>query len=72
MRDGPSRVEFSPDATFAASAVWFTNVSGRQVVIDSRGFAPLATSTDAPIYWRVFSKAANGETVADVPPACCN
>jgi hypothetical protein len=27
------------------------------------------TKNSSPIYWRVVSKGANGETIADVPPA---
>lgn len=63
------RVEFSTDAAFAAGAAWHTNVATTRVTVDSSNLATLAVTPATPIYWRVVSKDANGETIADVPPA---
>jgi len=68
-RDGSSRVEFSSDTTFAASAGWFTNVATTRVVLDTAVISALSRMASAPVYWRVVTKDARGETVAEVPPA---
>ncbi len=63
------RVEFSADPAFAAGAAWHTNVVTPRVTVDSSNLATLAVTPATPIFWRVVSKNANGETIADVPPA---
>jgi len=68
-RDVSYRVEFSPDAAFATGPAWSTNVSTTRVALDSANLAVLAQPPLKPIYWRVISKHATGESIADVPPA---
>jgi len=48
--------------------MWSTNVSATHVVLDEFSFPTDSTNT-LPVYWRVVSITANGETIADVPPA---
>jgi DUF1680 family protein len=68
-REVSYRVEFSTDAKFAAGAAWSTNTASTRVAVDSVNLSALAKSAATPVYWRVVSKDANGETLADVPPA---
>ena len=63
------RVEVSPAAAFPTAGTWTTNVTGTRVTVNSDQFSSLAGSSGGPIYWRVVSRDANGETVPEVPPA---
>ncbi len=68
-RDASYRVEFSTSTAFAEAHVWSTNLSATRVTLNTEALAALTKSSPSPIYWRVVSRNANGETVADVPPA---
>ncbi|MCL4786962.1 MAG: glycoside hydrolase family 127 protein [Verrucomicrobia bacterium] len=68
-RDVSYRVEFSTSTAFAKAHVWSTNLAATRVTLNTKALAALTKSSPSPIYWRVVSRNANGETVADVPPA---
>jgi uncharacterized protein len=63
------RVELSPHAGFPPTTTWTTNVTGTRVTLSPDRLSPLTRGAGGPIYWRVVSRDANGETVPDVPPA---
>ena len=63
------RVEFSSQETFTAGTGWSTNVQGTTVVLDLPQLWPRAARPAAVLWWRVVSSNAQGESLADVPPA---
>lgn len=63
------RLEFACDAAFASGAARSTNVTATRLVMDSASLGSLAKSAATPVFWRIVTCGANGETVADVPPA---
>lgn len=63
------RVEISASESFAENVAWSTNTSGTRVVVDTRALLSSAGNKPDRFWWRVVAKNANGETVANVPPA---
>jgi len=68
-REVSYRVDFAANAAFAPGAVWSTNVAATRVILDTAKVSALTKGNSSPVYWRVVSVSANGEIIADVPPA---
>lgn len=63
------RMEVSSNATFGPAICWSTNLSATRLTLNLETLPATACQDFAPIFWRVISVNANGETAADVPPA---
>jgi len=63
------RMEIAPSAAFGPATSWSASLSATRLTLDSETLAAAANGGTAPVFWRVISVNANGETAADVPPA---
>lgn len=63
------RLEVGMDATFAGGAAWSTNVTGSRCLLDTRTLPTSSGRATGPLWWRMVTLGAAGETVAEVPPA---
>ncbi len=63
------RAEFAANDSFVP-LLFATNVSSTtRVALNTKALNGRAGGTPAPLYWRVVSISANGETIPEVPPA---
>ncbi len=62
------RVEFSTNELFTVGRTWATNTTETRVLIDLRSF-PASWDKAGKLWWRVVSSNANGQSLADAPPA---
>jgi hypothetical protein len=63
------RVEFAANESFAPLLLATNGGSANRVVLNTTAFTKKTGATPAPLFWRVVSISANGETIPDVPPA---
>ncbi|MEO6184073.1 MAG: beta-L-arabinofuranosidase domain-containing protein [Verrucomicrobiota bacterium] len=68
--DGTSyRVEFATNESFMSLLLAINSGSASRVVMNTSALANKTGATRAPLFWRVVSVSANGESIPDVPPA---
>ncbi len=63
------RVEFAASESFNPLLLATNAGSGNRISLNTAALRGGAGETPAPLFWRVVSLSANGETIPDVPPA---
>ncbi len=70
QKDGTTyRVEFATNESFAPLLLATNAGFGNRISLNTTALSGKAGATPAPLFWRVVSISANGESIPDVPPA---